>query len=95
MIQFMISKTAARPFDNVQDALQLLRLVQSLLKGRNAPIWRQEEPTHMRLSGTDGLKTQKSRNRNFHIQGFQPTHWGNIIIRNHKITTSKVVKKWL
>ena len=29
--------------------------MQSLLKGRNAQIWRMRAPTHMRLSGTDGL----------------------------------------
>ena len=34
-----------------------LSLAQSLLKGANAPIWRQWEPTHMRLSGTEGLTT--------------------------------------
>ena len=33
-------KTAARPFDTICDILRALRLVQSLLKGRNAPIWR-------------------------------------------------------
>ena len=48
-------ETAARLFDTIQDILQPLSLAQSDLKGRNAPIWRQREPTHMRLSGTNGL----------------------------------------
>ena len=26
-----------------------------LLKGRNAPIWRKREPTHMKMSGADRL----------------------------------------
>ena len=33
-------KTAARPFDTICDILRALRLVQYLLKGRIAPIWR-------------------------------------------------------
>ena len=33
-------KTAARPFDTIHDILRCLSLAQSLLKGRNAPIWR-------------------------------------------------------
>ena len=33
-------KTAARPFDTIYDILRSLSLVQSLLKGRNALIWR-------------------------------------------------------
>ena len=49
-------KTAARPFDTNHNILRCLSLAQSLLKGRNAPIWRMRAPTHMRLSGTDGLK---------------------------------------
>ena len=48
-------KTAARPFDTIHDILRCLSLAQSLLKGRNAPIWRKRAPTHMTLSGTDGL----------------------------------------
>ena len=34
-----------------------LSLVQYFLEGRNVPIWREREPTHMRLSGTDRLKS--------------------------------------
>ena len=48
-------KMDARPFDTIRDILRCLSLVQSLLKGRNAPIWRMRAPTHMRLSGTEGL----------------------------------------
>ena len=48
-------KNAARPFDTIHDILRSLSLVNSLLKGRNAPIWRKRVPTHMRLSVTDGL----------------------------------------
>ena len=33
-------KIAARPFDTIHDILRCLSLAQSLLKGRNAPIWR-------------------------------------------------------
>ena len=48
-------KRNARPFATTHDILWCLRFVQSLLKGRSAPIWRTLEPTHMRLSGTDRL----------------------------------------
>ena len=43
------------PFDTIDDILWCLRLVQSLIKGRNALIWRKRKPTHMRLSETDRL----------------------------------------
>ena len=33
-------KTSARPFDTICDIRRALRLVQYLLKGRIAPIWR-------------------------------------------------------
>ena len=33
-------KTDARPFETIQDILRCLSLVQSLLKGGNAQIWR-------------------------------------------------------
>ena len=45
----------ARPFETIKDILRCLNLVQSLYKGRNAPIWRKREPTYMKLSGTDRL----------------------------------------
>ena len=45
----------ARPFATIHDILRFLSLVQSLLKGGNAPIWRNREPTHIRLSGSDRL----------------------------------------
>ena len=48
-------KTAARPFDTIHDILRSLSLVQSLLKDRNSPNWRHRAPTHMNLSGTEGL----------------------------------------
>ena len=48
-------KTDARPFDTIQDILRCLSLVQPLLKGRNAPIWRKRDPMHMRPSRTHGL----------------------------------------
>ena len=48
-------KTDVRPFDTTFDILRCLSLVKSLVKGQNAPIWRIRKPTHMRLSGTDGL----------------------------------------
>ena len=54
-------KLTARRFDTINDILKSLSLAQSLLKGRNAPIWRQREPTHLRLSGTDGLKPKIMR----------------------------------
>ena len=46
-------KMDARPFDTI---LRCISLVQSLLKGRNAPFWCKREPTYMRLSGTDRLR---------------------------------------
>ena len=48
-------KIAARSFGNTHDILRCLSLVQSFLKDSNASICRKREPTHMRLSGTDGL----------------------------------------
>ena len=53
--KYYYRKTDARPFDAIHDLLRCLRLVQSLLIGRNAPIWRKRELTHMRLSGAEGL----------------------------------------
>ena len=51
-------KTAARPFDTICDILRALRLVQSLLKGRNAPIW------HIGNRGVNAhLKTIDLRNK--------------------------------
>ena len=49
-------KNAARPFDTIHDILRSLILVQSLLKARNSPNWRQRAPTLMNLSGTEGLR---------------------------------------
>ena len=49
-------KMDARPFDTIHDIL--LSLVESLLKGRNASIWRKREPTHMRLSGAHELNVK-------------------------------------
>ena len=49
-------KMDARAFDTVHEILRCLSLVKSLLEDRNAPIWRKREPTHMGLSGTDGLR---------------------------------------
>ena len=43
-------KMDARTFKTIHNILRCLSLVQSLLEGRNAPIWQQREPTHMRLS---------------------------------------------
>ena len=48
-------KTVARRFRTIQDIQRSLSLAQSLLKGRNAPIWRKRGPTHMTLSRTDEL----------------------------------------
>ena len=42
-----------------------LSVEQSILKGRNAPIWRQREPTHMNLSGTDRLEIKNILNGRF------------------------------
>ena len=54
---------AARPFGTIHNILRSLSLVESILKGRIAPIWCQREPTHMRLSGADGLTiNNKSEN---------------------------------
>ena len=50
-------KSVTRLFDTINDLLRSPSLVQSLLKGRKAPIWRQRAPTLMILSGTDGLKS--------------------------------------
>ena len=47
---------AARHFDTTHEIKRSLSLVKSLFKGRNAPIWRQRDQTHLRLSGTDWLK---------------------------------------
>ena len=54
-------KYAARPFDSIHDILRCVSLVQSLQKGRNAPIWRKREPTHLRPSGTDRLTEYRPR----------------------------------
>ena len=45
----------ARPFDTIHDILECLSLIQSLLEGQNASIWRKREPTHMSRSRTDRL----------------------------------------
>ena len=44
------------PFDTTHDILRSLSVVQSLLKARNSPNWRQRAPTHMNLSGTEELR---------------------------------------
>ena len=49
-------KKAVRRFVTIYDILRSLSHVQSLPKGRNAPIWRQRMPTHTILSGTDRLR---------------------------------------
>ena len=49
-------KTDIQPFGTIRDIQRCLSLVHSLFKGRNAPIWCKWEPTHLRLSGTDGLR---------------------------------------
>ena len=48
-------KTAARPFDTINEILRSLGLAQSLLKSRNAQIWRKREPLYLTLLGTHGL----------------------------------------
>ena len=48
-------KTAARPFDTINDIFRSLSLVQTLLKDRKTPIRRQQERTHMRQPETDVL----------------------------------------
>ena len=55
VFQFQFKKIVARPFYTIHDVLRCLGLMQSLLKGRVAPIWRPWELTLIRLSGTDGL----------------------------------------
>ena len=49
------SLTAARRLDTIQNILRSLGLAQSFLKGWNSLIWRKREPTHTKLSGTNGL----------------------------------------
>ena len=44
------SKTVARHFDRIHILLYL-----SLVKDRNSQTWRERGPTHIRLSGTEGL----------------------------------------
>ena len=44
-------QTPAQPFHSIHAILRSLSLAQSLLKDRNAPIWRQREPTFPRLPG--------------------------------------------
>ena len=56
---FELWEYAAWPFDTILDILRCLSLAQSLLKSRNALIWRKWEPTDMRLSGTARLITIK------------------------------------
>ena len=46
----------ARPSDTINAILRCLSLVQSLLLGRDARIWRKRETSHMRLSATDLLR---------------------------------------
>ena len=61
-------KAAARSFDIIHDILRSHSLVKSLLKGQNAPIWRQRAPMHMDLSGTDGLKSDHMFNKKLTAQ---------------------------
>ena len=51
-------KIDARPFDTIHDILRGLSLAQSLFKGRNARLCRKQEPTLIRLSGTDRLRVE-------------------------------------
>ena len=48
-------KTAARRFDTIHDILPKCAY-------RNAP-WRKRVPTHMRLSGTEGLKSVRTERK--------------------------------
>ena len=47
-------KTAARSFDTIHDILRALSLAQSLLKGRNPPVWQ---------VGNRGVKVPKSKKK--------------------------------
>ena len=55
-LQFMIEKIVDQSFFTIHDLLRVLSLVQYILKGLNAAIWRQWKLTHMRVSGIDGVK---------------------------------------
>ena len=57
---FTIFRLRRRLFDTIHDILRSLSLAQSLLKGRNSPNWRERAPTHLNLSGTEGLSTDFS-----------------------------------
>ena len=48
-------KIAAWIFYTIHDIQRSLSLAKTLIKGRNAPIWRNWETTHMTLSGNDEL----------------------------------------
>ena len=48
-------ETTPRHIDTIHDIHGSLSLVESLLKGRNAPICRKLELMHLIQSGTDGL----------------------------------------
>ena len=51
-------KTDARPLNTFHDILRFISrdFSVTVLKGRDAPIWRNLELTHIRLSGADGLR---------------------------------------
>ena len=48
-------KTDTRRFDTNLSIQRPLSLTVSALKGARPPIWRHQEPTERRRSGTDGL----------------------------------------
>ena len=66
-------KIDARRFDSIHDILRSISLTQSLLKGRNTPIWRQQE--------TNTYDT--ARNRRVEGKKFLKKSSGNRGIRNN------------
>ena len=54
-------KTASRRFDTTHIIIRSLSLLQSLLKGRNAQIWRQREPTFWEQAGLRHLYFTKKK----------------------------------
>ena len=55
-LEYIDRKNVSQLFHTTNDILRSLSLAQFPLKRRNAPILRQLVSTHMRLSGTDGLR---------------------------------------
>ena len=76
MLQFQLILEKRPPdVDTMLDILRSLGLARSLFKGRNAPIWRKREPTHMRLPVTDGLRLGRGVKLKFNFKPSCPKEY--------------------